>query len=417
MTFLSELVQLSLFLFLIFPAIVVVVVVGWLDNRGGEQPARRKLMVLLVTSLVALAVLDTLLWTNPSSRNVSGSVPALGTLTALVALLALLLMNYQGISRLWATDKLLLAALGLTGLVLTIFLWLRDSTALYGVVALTFALAMAWWIVNRLKLLWLAVLCLALLGYLIFVGGGAFFTPGLDGPQWWLTALQITIGLGMLLTIFLPSALLYTSLRDGAEPDRRKVFWRIVLAVLLIGGSAYMVYWDAMWSSALSRVFEDHLPFAQFLLSVMAGTALALALSGWRRLAGLVFVLVVCTVAIQALLWGWNASALALTERRAERVNAAIERYYQANGRFPESLVELTPRYLLYLPPPVVVRLGGWCYQGGQDFYRLGYVSGQFSYEQAAFEARVFDQAGNIPAGGWNCDKMVERLMRGGLNY
>ena len=414
MSFLRELAQLGLFLLLlIVPAIVVV----WLESRGGEQTEKRRLLVFLLATVLALAILDLLLWTNVLGRSLSSSPLALGMLPLLVALFAWLLRSHLAIRCLWVTDKLLLAVLGLAGLGLVMLLWLGESTTLYVVVALAFALAMSWWVVDRLKLFWLALLCLTLLGCLVFVGGGAFFTPGLDGAQWRLTAVQITVGLGMLLTIFLPSALVYLSLQDGAEPERSKVIWWMVLAVLLVGGSAYMVYWDAMWSSALSRIFEDHLPIAQLLLSVMAGTLLAFSLSGWRRLAGLVFVFVVCAVAIQALLLGWNVSAFALTEQRAERVNAAIERFYQANSRYPENLAQLTPRYLLYLPPPVVVRLGSWCYQGGQDYYRLGYVSGQFTYTAREFKAQVFSQVGAPAAGGWNCDPMVERFNHGELNY
>ena len=149
----------------------------------------------------------------------------------------------------------------------------------------------------------------------------------------------------------------------------------------------------------------------------MSGALLALSLSGWRRLVGLVFVFVICTVSIQALLSGWNTSAFRLTEQRAERVNTAIGRYFQANGRYPEGLADLTPLYLFFLPPPVVVRLGDWCYQGGRDYYRLGYVSGQFTYQQAVFQTELFAQAGELPDGGWNCDRMVEKYKGGGLNY
>lgn len=418
MSFLAELAHLGLFLLLlILPAIVVVLVVVWLESRGGEQTERRRLLVFLVSTVLVLAALDLLLWTNPYGRSVSSSPPGLGMLPFLVALFALLLRSQTAIRRLWATDKLLLGGLSLAGLGLIILLWLGELTTLYVMVALAFALALSWWVVDRLKLFWLALLCLALLGCLVFIGGGAFFTPGLDGAEWRLTAVQITVGLGILLTVFLPSALVYVSLRDGVEPERGKVFGWVALAVLLVGGSAYLVYWDAMWSSALSRIFEDHLPLAQLLLSVMAGTLLAFSLSGWRRLAGLVFVFVVCAVAIQALLLGWNVSAFTLTEQRAERVNAAIEQFYRANSRYPENLAQLTPRYLLYLPPPVVVRLGSWCYQGGQDYYRLGYVSGQFTYTAQEFKAQVFSQVGAPPAGGWNCDQMLERFNHGGLTY
>jgi hypothetical protein len=417
MSFLGELAQLGLFLFLIVPSIVIVLGGSLLETRAGRQTARRNLLVSLTATVLTLSCLDLLLSTNPYGRGISSSLPALGMLPILVALLALQVRRSKEIVLLWKTDMVALVLLGLVGLVSAALLWLSEATTFYAVLALTAMLVLAWWAGTRLSRLLLVLLSLVCLGSLILTSGGAFFTPGLDFPAWVLTALQILTGVGMVLAIFLSSALLFTSLQGEAGIDWLNASWRILLAVLLVAGSAYMVYWDGIWSAAHARAFEDHLPFAQLLLALMAGASLALSLSGWRRLAGLVFVFVVCAVALQALLWGWNVSPFALTERRAERVDAAIERYYQTNGRYPESLTELTPRYLLILPPPVVVRLGGWCYQGGQDYYRLGYVGGQFSYQQAVFEARVFDQAGNVPSGGWNCDQMVARFKRGGLNY
>jgi hypothetical protein len=417
MSLLGQLMQLGLFLFLIVPSIVVVTGLSLLETRGGQPNNRRGLLLSMMAAVIVLACLDLLIWANPAGRRLSSSLPGLGTLPALVALLALLARRARGIAQLWSTERLPLAGLGLAGLVLAGFLWVGEPTTFYAVLVLSAMLALAWLVGTRGSGAGLVALSLLCLGSLVVIGGGAFFTPGLDNPAWVITAWQIISGLGMVLAIFFSSAILFTCLIDETGLDLPGVSWRIVLAVLLVAGSAYMVYWDGVWSAALSRVFEDHLPFAQFLLAVMAGTLLALSVSGWRRVAGLVFVFVVCAVAIQALLWGWNVSAFALTERRAERVDTAVGRFYQANGRYPDRLSELTPGYLLYLPPPVVVRLGGWCYQGGQDYYRLGYVSGQFTYQKSTFETHLFKQAGVIPAGSWNCDQMVERFRRGGLVY
>ena len=59
------------------------------------------------------------------------------------------------------------------------------------------------------------------------------------------------------------------------------------------------------------------------------------------------------------------------------------------------------------MPPPVVVRQGGWCYQGGEDYYRLGYVSGNFTYFEADYYVKTYASNGELPQGGWNCDWMV----------
>jgi hypothetical protein len=120
-------------------------------------------------------------------------------------------------------------------------------------------------------------------------------------------------------------------------------------------------------------------------------------------------VILVTAITTLALIWGWNVSAFEITEQRSARVNQAIADFYLDNSRYPASLSELTSRYLLYLPPPIVVRQGDWCYQGGEDFYRLGYVSGQFTYFESDFFAETYAQAGEILPGSWNCDWMVAK--------
>jgi hypothetical protein len=139
-------------------------------------------------------------------------------------------------------------------------------------------------------------------------------------------------------------------------------------------------------------------------------------LRGWRRLAGPAFTVIVTVFVTFVFTLGWNVSAFDLTESRAARVNQAIERYYQDYGRYPESLDALTPNYVLFLPAPVVVGNAGWCYQGGENYYRLGYVSGAFTYSQSDFFAEVFAQSGNLPSeGSWDCDELVASFQNGSL--
>jgi hypothetical protein len=180
---------------------------------------------------------------------------------------------------------------------------------------------------------------------------------------------------------------------------------------------AYQVAWDGIWSSAHARAFEDHLPFLQFMLSLAAGIFLALTLRGWRRLVGPLYFVLVTAVAVISLSQGWKLSAFEMTEQRAAAVKSAIESYYQENGVYPDELVELSPRYLLFVPPPVVVRTGGWCYQSGSGFYRLGYISGDFTYFDSDFRVETYAQAGDLPASSWACDEWRARFQAKELTY
>lgn len=417
MSTVHEILIIGQYFLLIVPAIVVVAGAWTYSARGQGENTRQKLLLLMVTAVATLAFLLLLIWFNPYGRELNSSLPAFGMLPVLVALLDLTLSQPKEILRLWTTDRAILAALGLAFLILSIMLWLVEPTTFYIVTVLTVALGLAWNLGTRAGLPFLTVLCLVSLGAMILVGGGAFFIPGLGTPPWFRAVQIIVMGLGILLSIFLSAALLYTSLRVDGPVDRRRFVWSLALIVILLGISAYQVFWDGVWSAAHARAFEDHLPFNYFLLSLMAGVALALSLKGWRRLAGPAFVVLVTAVTTLALIWGWQISAYEITERRAARVDQAVADYFQDSGRYPASLAELTPGYLVYLPPPVVVRQGEWCYQASDSGYRLGYVSGGFTYTYANFKTETYSQAGQPPQGDWICSQLVKQFRSEKLTY
>ncbi|MEJ2709351.1 MAG: hypothetical protein P8074_17200, partial [Anaerolineales bacterium] len=403
--------------FLIIPA-TILVLGAWLVGPGEQRiQERRRLLLLLSLAALALASLGLLIWTNPYGRELSSSIPAFGVLPVLVALMVMILMKPQALTRLWATDKAILIGFAVIFLILFGFLWLAEALTFYVVMVLTAALSVAWLIGTRLGSNWLTALSLVSVALMLIGGGGSFFTTGLEQTPWFRSALQIASGVSMLLAIFLSGAVVYGGLRGEEKLDSGEVLKRLVLVVLLISGIAYQVFWDGIWSAAHARAFEDHLPFAHFILSLAVGVVLAIALRGWRRLAGPIFVLLLSGATTLALILGWNVSAFELTQQRAAKIDAQVVHFYQDNSRYPSDLAELTPRYQLYLPPPVVVSQGGWCYQGDEDYYRLGYVSGQFTYFTQNFDIEVYAQAGEPPAGGWNCDEILAGIESGELGY
>jgi hypothetical protein len=366
--------------------------------------------------VLVLALLNIALLLNPYG-GINSSIVGIGLLPTLVALLAALFLNAKALARLWAADRLILLGLGAASLVLLVVLWLVEQSTLYLILGLAAALALIWSLGTRLRMGWLVPLSLLSVSCLVLFNGGALYIPRLDVPGWSNTVRGVLSAGANILVAFLPVALLYSALKDTETLDRRRLSWVFALVVCLIAGGAYQVFWDGIWSSAHARAFEDHLPLVQFILSLIVGALIALKLPGRRRWVGAAYVAIVIAVDILALSWGWKVSAIELTEARAARVNQAIGAYYQENQRYPEQLSELAPRYLLYLPPPVIVRQGSWCYQGGEAFYRLGYVSGKFTYSHADYQAEIFAQAGELPAGGWNCDKQVEHYRSGELIY
>jgi len=414
----NEIWQLGQFFMLVVPSILVLVGMGLVGSRKRQGWERRRLLFLLVSTVVSLALLDLLILTNPYGREISSSLTAIGVLPVTVALLVALFNQPGELKRLWLEEKLLVTALAAASVALLALLWWLEPLTLYVVLLPTVVMGLALLLARRLGMLWLAVLSLAIAVCAVWLGGGWFWIPEMDAPAWQVTLRVVLTGAVILLTILLPAALLYASLRGEQPVDRRQLAWSIGLASLLLLSAASLVYWDGIWSSAHARAYEDHLPFAQLLLSLMAGVLLALALHGRRRWTGPIYTLLVVVLCVAALSAGWRVSAFDMTAQRAERVTQAIQAYHQARGSYPVELSELSPRYQLLLLPPVVVRQGGWCYQGGDGAYRLGYVSGDFTYFEAQFREEVFSAVGNLAGeAGWQCDEMVERLEHGELSY
>jgi hypothetical protein len=98
----------------------------------------------------------------------------------------------------------------------------------------------------------------------------------------------------------------------------------------------------------------------------------------------------------------WGNVPHARTARRAERINQAVLRYYEEQGQYPQALTDLTPGYLLYLPTPFLIPHQDWCYQGGAEYYRLGYVYREYFSTPAS--VKVFAAAGQPPDPSWTCD-------------
>jgi hypothetical protein len=417
MSDLLTMLALSGYAMLVIPTLVFVFMAPWISRSGNLARSKTGLLLLLAASAAALVMLNISIWANPYGREISSSLSAYGMLPVLVALLVTGITKGKEIAHLWVEKPVLLSALVILILGLFGLLWLAEAITVYIVVILTAITTLGWLVGTRAGLGWLAVLCLAVSAWLIIFSGGAFFVFGIGVLQWLRTGSQIITMLCGLLAIFLCAALLYAIVRPDPNMATRSFVRRLALIILLAAACAIPVFWDGMWSAAHSRAYEDHLPFVQFISSLTAGSVLMIMLRGKRRLLGLAFCAAITTICVLGLNWGWNTSAVHLTERRAARVEQAVEKYHLANGRDPSRLSELAPRYLLYLPPPVIVREGGWCYQGGDDFYRLGSIGGIFTYFEQDFQINVHAQAGDIPGGSWDCDQMLEMFMQGELTY
>ncbi len=402
--------------FLVLPAIIVFGAALIDRSQNPEQPSRKRLLVYLSLSALLLAGLGLLIWFNPYGSEINSSLSAYGVLIVLAPMLAYLLHHARELKGLWQWDRVLVIIFVLAFLGLFILLWFADPIAFTMILVLAPGIALAWNL-PRAGLIPLGILSLSTLATVILTTGGWLYIPGVDSAGSSLPVLQTFMVIAMLITVLLPAGLLYAMLRSSSPIKKPRLLWSLVFIAILWVGLAYQAAWDGIWSSAHARAFEDHLPFTQFMLSLAAGIFLALTLRGWRRLVGPLYFVLVTAVAVAALSQGWKLSAFEMTERRAAVVNSAVESYYQENGVYPEGLAELSPRYMPFVLPPVVVRTGGWCYQSGEGFYRLGYISGDFTYFDSDFRVETYAQAGDIPIGDWACDEWRVRFQEKELTY
>jgi len=233
-------------------------------------------------------------------------------------------------------------------------------------------------------------------------------------PEW----LKIVSGLaGMLMVVFallLAAILIYRAMDEKRPVDKTRRIIYLSLSVLLLLGLAATVVRHGVMVKATAHAAEDHMPFGQVALAVILGMVLTALLVGRSRRVGLAFAILVPVLIVVSYAAGFLFEPQAVTAARAERIEGAVELYHQETGAYPASLADLIPGYMPFVLGPLTGRDQVWCYQGGSDYYRLGYVFIQRYYEPTLFrpfvEIRVYSSAGQPPDSGWMCD---DELLRG----
>jgi hypothetical protein len=225
-------------------------------------------------------------------------------------------------------------------------------------------------------------------------------------------AANIAVAILMLLPYLLPALLVYRSLKVAGRQTRIRQGMRLGLAAALLLIIAYDVGEAAFWASAQARFAADNFPI-QVVLSLVFGLLLALFLTGWRRLAGVLYGLLVPTLLITAFVLGWNISNTMVTKERARRIENALSGYFQQYGRYPDRLAQLTPGYLLFDLPPAGNDVDrSWCYQSGPQAYRLGYIAVQFvvPYRMPTVTVTIIQQVGGLSNADWDCDQKAQAV-------
>ena len=146
----------------------------------------------------------------------------------------------------------------------------------------------------------------------------------------------------------------------------------IILSVLLLTKALHSFYWFMVWDTTTDSLGWLWIQFP--LLGVLiASFILFIAPLGKTKLLGFSYLLLIpALIAISAR--AQRVDFRQLTEERAEYTIELIETYHANNGHYPEDLQELSTWHIFLIPDPVIIYGEKWCYEGGDDYYRLGYI-------------------------------------------
>ena len=190
------------------------------------------------------------------------------------------------------------------------------------------------------------------------------------------------------------------ALEGGGSQAQRKSVGKIVLFVLalcplLLATALYNLYWFMVWDTTTDSLGYLWLttPVPAVLLS---SVVLSIVLPGRTKLAGVLYSVLIPALMIAVSARAQHVDFRQLTKERAGRVSQAIETFYDREGHYPQDLRQLIPWYALSLPGPVIMYGQGWCYQGGQDYYRLGYLDREHWSSPILF-GRVYSAKGHSP--------------------
>jgi len=141
------------------------------------------------------------------------------------------------------------------------------------------------------------------------------------------------------------------------------------------------------------------------------GTALMLALLLWKhsRRVGIAASALFLAAVIAVIHLAMRIDFRQVTEIRAAQVSQALERRFIAVGSYPHALEELEPWYLWAVPEPTIIYGLDWCYEGGEDYFHLGYVTREH-WSSPKLIVRSYNSTGTLPYQHLDCSAQIAAL-------
>jgi hypothetical protein len=181
----------------------------------------------------------------------------------------------------------------------------------------------------------------------------------------------------------------------GGKKRNRKAALSAILGVALLGTALHTQYWLLVWDSTYDPFGLFWLIFILFSV-VMVWVFLAFAVPDRLKFLALPLIVAVPVLVLVGGVVAQRSDFRQLTMAHAERVNRAIEAYYDREGQYPDTLRRLTFREALVFPEPIILPGQTWCYDGGADYYRLGYVD-RYHWSDPNLFGHLHDSEGELP--------------------
>jgi hypothetical protein len=214
----------------------------------------------------------------------------------------------------------------------------------------------------------------------------------------------------------LTNSSLTSAIEDGSvrQTNFQQTSWlgitSLIFSGLLYWSSFYHLYYQFVWDSTTDSI-DFILLFGPLSAVCVSGVWLSLNLHTCRNLwYGLFFTVFLAVSVIAVYVIAKRTDYHLLTEKHAATVARAVDSYYARNERYPQSLHQLVPRTVVFLPKPVILHGQDWCYQSGDAYYRLGYVS-RDRWSSPALMVKIYKSAGDIPDLPALCKEETEAII------
>ena len=409
----------TLALLAVFPPILILVIGSWVVRifRSQDRILGWVFYCLGMTLLAAppaLAAWGVLQGRQPGFMH-------LLVLPTLAGLLAVVLYHIRDLFALWMRMKVLVGVMILALLGAIAASGLLNPFLPPLILLAAGLVAGLWAIFRRFSRTFLVLGGLFVLGLLAMDILGMFANPSVysidlfRGVYQALNSAAVIPGLGLVLAAASIERA-FKALSLGEEP-----YSAFGLAGLLVLGVCGWLFKEGLLVNATAHRVEDYLPFAALGMAVVTGMLLYVLLYRIKRSPAAIAYMILIPLAFLVFYFAaWLFDPHALTEKRADQIQGAIEEYSLMANVYPDELGGISPNYLFFIPPPLTARGTDWCYQGGKDFYRLGYVTYQHSTsgaeDEGLAEILTHSETGTPTEETWNCDQELELILKtGGL--